>query len=175
MRYPCRNSLLTLGKLCVCQYRRRLYRVVLLTRIILNIRSGELVGGEDKIDTEREYLAGDNFIVNFGNERLKTVSTSSCIRFALAKLRHAHPQSLFLLAGLPTSGRNRMAYRQRLFPTLPRLVIERFDDHQLFYGYQASRWWDVYRRGWDREDRTDLVRSSGRVGPAFRLPFYSLP
>ena len=37
-------------------------------------QTGEIVGGEDKIDTKREYFAGDNFIVNFGNEYWKTVS-----------------------------------------------------------------------------------------------------
>jgi hypothetical protein len=34
---------------------------------------GEIVGGEDKIDKEREYLTGDNFIANFGSEYWKTV------------------------------------------------------------------------------------------------------
>jgi hypothetical protein len=34
---------------------------------------GEIVGGEDKIDREREYLTGDNFIANFGSEYWKTV------------------------------------------------------------------------------------------------------
>ncbi|KAJ7268433.1 hypothetical protein C8J57DRAFT_1325134 [Mycena rebaudengoi] len=32
----------------------------------------EIVGGEDKIDKEREYLTGDNFIANFGSEYWKT-------------------------------------------------------------------------------------------------------
>lgn len=37
-------------------------------------QTGEIVGGEDRIDTKREYFAGDNFIVNFGNEHWKTVN-----------------------------------------------------------------------------------------------------
>ncbi|KAJ7189934.1 hypothetical protein B0H12DRAFT_1332311 [Mycena haematopus] len=32
----------------------------------------EIVGGEDKIDKEREYLTGDNFIANFGSEYWET-------------------------------------------------------------------------------------------------------
>jgi hypothetical protein len=36
----------------------------------------EIVGGEDKIDKEREYLTGDNFIPNFGSEYWKTHSHS---------------------------------------------------------------------------------------------------
>ncbi|KAJ7105843.1 hypothetical protein C8R44DRAFT_745498 [Mycena epipterygia] len=32
----------------------------------------EIVGGEDKIDKEREYLTGDNFIPNFGSKYWKT-------------------------------------------------------------------------------------------------------
>ena len=71
--------------------------------------SGGIVGGEDRIDTDREYLTGDNFIVNFGTAEWKTVSQSRLSLGRRTRVADVMPRST--IAGVPTTGRYRVAYR----------------------------------------------------------------
>jgi hypothetical protein len=52
-------------------------------RLVLIRLTGELVGGEDKIDPIRERYHGDQMICNFGTEHWTKVSTrcSRCVRY----------------------------------------------------------------------------------------------